>query len=225
MRFRVEQLAAESEVSVDTIRYYQSRGLLAPPAREGRIAWYGTAHLDRLDEIRRLSADGFSLAQIGALDGGDDDPLLRSLVARMGGESGLDRAALAERAGTDEGIVALAVEVGLLHPVEVDDGERFPADAVEMLAAAQQVIDAGIDLEGFAALAVRHAEHTEDVVGEAIVLFRDLMERNDVDRAGAVTTLEALVPIVVKLVASHFRQTLLARATDALVEETSRTAR
>lgn len=222
MRYRVEQVAATSGVSVDTIRYYQSRGLLTPPTREGRIAWYDDAHLARLDHIRRLSADGFSLAQIAALDDGADDPLLRTLVAGRRGEADLDRATLARRAGTDEGIVGLAVEVGLLHPVEVDDGERFGADAVEMLAAAQQVIDAGIDVEGFAALAVRHAEHTEEVVGEAITLFRDLMERNDVDRAGAVSALESLVPLVVQLVAAHFRQTLLARATDALVEEQGR---
>jgi DNA-binding transcriptional MerR regulator len=224
VRYRVEELAVESDVSVDTIRYYQARGLLRPPQREGRIAWYGTGHLDRLEQIRRLSAEGFSLAQIEALDS-DDDPLLHSLVARRRGDADLDRATLAARAGADEGIVALAVEVGLLHAIEVDDGERFHADAVEMLRAAQQVIEAGIDLEGFAALAVRHAEHTEEVVNEAIVLFRDLMERNDVDRAGAVATLEALVPQVVTLVASHFHQTLLARATDALVEETGRSPR
>ena len=41
MEMRVEQLSARAEVSVDTIRYYQSKGLLDPPRREGRIAWYG----------------------------------------------------------------------------------------------------------------------------------------------------------------------------------------
>ena len=34
MRYRVEQLAAACDVSVDTIRYYQSRGLLPGPERE-----------------------------------------------------------------------------------------------------------------------------------------------------------------------------------------------
>ncbi len=38
MRYRVEQLAAACDVSVDTVRYYQSRGLLPQPEREGRVA-------------------------------------------------------------------------------------------------------------------------------------------------------------------------------------------
>ena len=37
MRYRVEQLAAACDVSVDTVRYYQSRGLLPAPEREGRV--------------------------------------------------------------------------------------------------------------------------------------------------------------------------------------------
>ena len=45
---RVEQLSARAGVSVDTIRYYQSKGLLDPPRREGRVAWYDDGHLDRL---------------------------------------------------------------------------------------------------------------------------------------------------------------------------------
>ncbi len=36
MEMRVEQLSAQADVSVDTIRYYQSKGLLEPPRREGR---------------------------------------------------------------------------------------------------------------------------------------------------------------------------------------------
>jgi DNA-binding transcriptional MerR regulator len=220
VRYRVEDLASHAGVSVDTVRYYQARGLLAPPTREGRIAWYDGTHADRLAEIKRLSAEGFSLSQIEALAAGDD-PLLRALVQGRGGDLDLDRRSLAVRAGVDENIVALAVEVGLLHPIEVDGHERFSSEAVDMLSAARAVLDAGVDLEAFAALAVRHAEHTEEVVNEAIALFRDLMERNHVDRRDAVVLIDTLVPHVVGLVASHFRQTLLARASDALIESDS----
>ena len=52
----MEQLAATCEVSVDTVRYYQSRGLLPPPEREGRVAWYGPEHADRIREIRAAAA-------------------------------------------------------------------------------------------------------------------------------------------------------------------------
>ena len=70
MRYRVEQLAAACDVSVDTVRYYQSRGLVPPPEREGRVAWYDTAHAERIREVRALQRQGLSLAAIGrVLDG------------------------------------------------------------------------------------------------------------------------------------------------------------
>ena len=52
MRYRVEQLAASCDVSVDTVRFYQSRGLLPQPEREGRVAWYGDDHAERIRRIR-----------------------------------------------------------------------------------------------------------------------------------------------------------------------------
>ncbi|NNC43770.1 MAG: MerR family transcriptional regulator, partial [Acidimicrobiia bacterium] len=42
--FRVEELATATGLAVDTIRYYQSRGLLDPPTREGRTAVYNETH-------------------------------------------------------------------------------------------------------------------------------------------------------------------------------------
>ncbi|HUA94587.1 MAG TPA: MerR family transcriptional regulator, partial [Acidimicrobiales bacterium] len=53
-RYRVEELARRSGLSVDTVRFYQKRGLLDPPERQGRIAWYDSSHLERLERIRRL---------------------------------------------------------------------------------------------------------------------------------------------------------------------------
>ncbi len=48
---RVEELARRADVSVDTIRFYQKRRLLPPPRRDGRIAWYGVGHVERLARI------------------------------------------------------------------------------------------------------------------------------------------------------------------------------
>ena len=58
MRLRVEELAERADVSVDTIRFYQKRHLLAPPQRVGRVAWYGPEHLERLARIRDLQTQG-----------------------------------------------------------------------------------------------------------------------------------------------------------------------
>ncbi len=67
MEFRVGELAAAASVGVDTIRFYQARGLIPPPERRGRFAIYSGDHLERLRRIRRLLESGFSLAQIRRL--------------------------------------------------------------------------------------------------------------------------------------------------------------
>src|SRR6266852_6265869 len=67
MSIRVEELASRAGVSVDTIRFYQKRRLLPPPRREGRVAWYGAYHLERLARIKELQRGGFSLAVIRRL--------------------------------------------------------------------------------------------------------------------------------------------------------------
>lgn len=78
---RVDDLARTAGVATTTVRLYHSKGLLPPPRLDGRTGYYGQEHLDRLQAIARLQADGFSLAGIKALidrweDGGDLDDLL-----------------------------------------------------------------------------------------------------------------------------------------------------
>ncbi|MGA2837265.1 MAG: MerR family transcriptional regulator [Acidimicrobiales bacterium] len=85
MELRVEQLSAQAAVSVDTIRYYQSKGLLEPPRREGRIAWYGEGHLDRLRRIRSLQKRGFTLATIARLVSGELDAADEALLGQLSG--------------------------------------------------------------------------------------------------------------------------------------------
>ena len=72
-RFRVEDLAAQAGESVDTIRFYQKWGLLPAPTREGRVAWYGPEHVERLARIRELQTHGLTLALIGRVVNGELD--------------------------------------------------------------------------------------------------------------------------------------------------------
>ena len=83
-------LAREGGVGVETVRYYQRRGLLDTPERpdgagaNGGIRRYGPADLRRLRFIRSAQAAGFTLEQIGellALDATDDRPRARELAA------------------------------------------------------------------------------------------------------------------------------------------------
>jgi MerR family mercuric resistance operon transcriptional regulator len=69
----IGQLASAAGVNVETIRYYQRRGLLAPPDRpSGSIGRYPLAALTRLRFIKRSQSLGFSLDDVRALLSLDD---------------------------------------------------------------------------------------------------------------------------------------------------------
>lgn len=65
--YRVDELAQVSGVTVRNIRYYQDRGMLPPPRREGRVGLYSDAHLVRLRLITRLLERGYTAANITEL--------------------------------------------------------------------------------------------------------------------------------------------------------------
>ena len=48
VELRAEELADQAGISVQLLRSYQSKGLLPPPRHEGRVAWYGPHHAERL---------------------------------------------------------------------------------------------------------------------------------------------------------------------------------
>ena len=62
---QIGEVAKRVGVSVRTIRYYEERGLLAPPIRtSGGVRLYGDADVSRLHFIRRLRILGMSLHEI-----------------------------------------------------------------------------------------------------------------------------------------------------------------
>jgi DNA-binding transcriptional MerR regulator len=61
---RIGELSRRSMISVRNIREYQDRGLLPPPRREGRVAYYSDDHLTRLELISHLLARGYTLVTI-----------------------------------------------------------------------------------------------------------------------------------------------------------------
>jgi MerR family mercuric resistance operon transcriptional regulator len=63
----IGKLAAAAGVNVETIRYYERRGLLAQPSSNGGYRRYGAAHTERLAFIRRAQSMGFSLDEIAEL--------------------------------------------------------------------------------------------------------------------------------------------------------------
>jgi DNA-binding transcriptional MerR regulator len=63
----IEELASQAGTVTTTVRMYQSKGLLPPPQRRGRVGYYGPGHLARLRLIAQLQEQGFSLASIKQL--------------------------------------------------------------------------------------------------------------------------------------------------------------
>lgn len=123
MGMTIGGLANEGDVGVETVRYYQRRGLLDVPARTGGsdlgggVRRYGEEDLRRLRFIRSAQTAGFTLEQIAellALDAGLDrrrahalaqerivalDAKIAALVTARDALSRLSRACEANEAG------------------------------------------------------------------------------------------------------------------------------
>ncbi|GGK06213.1 MerR family transcriptional regulator [Luteimonas terricola] len=64
----IGRLATAANVNVETVRYYQRRGLIPEPERPaGSVRRYGPDDVKRLQFIRRAQTMGFSLAEVQAL--------------------------------------------------------------------------------------------------------------------------------------------------------------
>lgn len=71
----IGKFAKEGGVGVETIRFYQRKGLLPVPRREGGIRRYNDEHIKQLKFIIKAKAAGFKLAEIKeliTLDASDD---------------------------------------------------------------------------------------------------------------------------------------------------------
>ncbi|MGH8085563.1 MAG: MerR family transcriptional regulator [Lysobacter sp.] len=66
--FTISRLAASAGVHIETVRYYQRRGLLHEPERPaGGVRRYGPTDVTRLQFIRRAQTMGFALDEIADL--------------------------------------------------------------------------------------------------------------------------------------------------------------
>ena len=108
----IGQLAAGGNVGVETIRFYQRKGLLETPTRESGIRRYGSEDLRRLRFVRQAQAAGFTLEQIKELldlDAGEDRSRARELASSR--IEALD-AKIAELNRARDALKRLALECG-----------------------------------------------------------------------------------------------------------------
>jgi DNA-binding transcriptional MerR regulator len=151
----IDELTALSRVPSRTIRFYQSKGVLPPPEKKGRVAFYGSVHLERLALIAKLQDRGLSIDAIRALlaridknelDVGEWLGLDAELKASWANDQprAVSEAELHELAGTRR--AGLIADLVRLRAVE-RTGDIYLVRSPALLRVAMRLEAAGIDLE------------------------------------------------------------------------------
>ena len=85
----INELAERVGMTVRNLREWRSLGLLPRAEMRGRVGYYAPAVVDRIERIKKLHAEGFTLELIGRMldaggDAGDEVmPLAETLRARF----------------------------------------------------------------------------------------------------------------------------------------------
>jgi MerR family transcriptional regulator, copper efflux regulator len=126
----ISQLARRAGVGIDTVRYYERSGLLAPSQRlSSGYRRYGALELARLRFIRRAQGLGFTLKEVSAL---------LNLSAQRN-VAQVKRSAEAKLADVDRRIASLQrVRTGLAHLIEACPGQGRAADCPILQALANE---------------------------------------------------------------------------------------
>jgi DNA-binding transcriptional MerR regulator len=179
----IEQLAAESGMSVRNIRNHHTRGLLPPPEVRARVGYYNAEHVARLRLILDLQADGFNLASIERLLSGSDGLAERLLGLRHAVTTPFEPESaelitaeeLTKRFGEVDAKDAERVrKLGLLVPL--GDG-RFEVPSPALMGAAEEVLALGIPLSAALAVVERVRRDCESISRAFTKLFlRQLWE-------------------------------------------------
>ena len=125
----IDELAAATGMTVRTTRYYASLGLLPPPVRRGRMAYYSSEHLARLELVRALQEHGFTLAAI------------EKYLARIPADASVEDLAV-QRAMLTSWSPGRREQL-TVRQLEKKAGRRLNADQLEQLAVTSAVAPAG----------------------------------------------------------------------------------
>jgi DNA-binding transcriptional MerR regulator len=176
----IEELAAQTGMSVRNIRSHQARGLLPPPEVRTRVGYYGSEHVVQLRLIRELQDQGFNLNGIKRLlddTEGTAERLLRFKQALADSATGeptqtLTIAELGRRfrvsvAEAPE-VLAQAVRLGVLVPVAED---RYEVPSPSLLAVAEEAATRGIPLRDALAVLENIQRELDSVSRTFVQLF------------------------------------------------------
>lgn len=232
----IEELAAQTGMTVRNIRSHRARGLLPAPEVRERVGYYGPRHLARLRMIRELQSDGFNLKGIERLlsqDGGAAEQFLslRRAIDEFDDEQPrtFTREELAERfGGEDDSALKRAVEAGALVPVEEDS---FEAPFPSLLDAAEGVVAAGVPLGHALATIEKVRSRCRSISREFVELFLEDVwkpfeaEGYPAERWSQVhEALDSLRPLSLQALVAVYRMTMSAEVEKALGKQLERMA-
>jgi DNA-binding transcriptional MerR regulator len=224
----IEQLAAESGMTVRNIRNHHTRGLLPPPEVRARVGYYGPEHIARLRLILDLQADGFNLAAIERLLGGSNGLAERLLGLRQAVTTPYEPESaelvtaeeLAERFGEVDAKDAERIrKLRLLVPL--GDG-RFEVPSPALLGAAEEVLALGIPLSAALTLVERVRRDCDSISRAFTKLFlRELWE--PFEQAGQpddrwqelIEAVNSLRPLASEALLALFKQSMTTQLEDA----------
>ena len=151
----IEQLAAETGMSVRNIRAHQARGLLHPPEVRQRVGYYGADHVARLRLIAELQADGFNLKGIERLlegEGADASQAMLSFRRAIAEPFEDERpemvsaAELAERFG-EAATPRQPGAVGQARPADAVGDSTYEVASPKLLRIAEEVVERGVPMD------------------------------------------------------------------------------
>ncbi|CAM5674680.1 transcriptional regulator [Streptomyces spiroverticillatus] len=231
----VDELAARAGVTVRTIRFYSTKGLLPPPViGPRRVGHYGPEHLSRLALIEELQHHGMTLSaieryleQLPPDLSAHDLAIHRAVVASWSPDSAelATRAELERRAGgplSDTDLDRLAA-MSVLERAE--DPDTFRVDP-GLLALGVQLLGVPIAHETILAARTILMEHTRSAARELTRLFRDEVwspyreRESDPEHVEAMKSLSAhMQPMVLQALVTAFQRSLKEELRAAFVDK------
>ncbi|WP_327186179.1 MerR family transcriptional regulator [Streptomyces sp. NBC_01334] len=215
----VDELAARAGVTVRTVRFYGTKGLLPPPViGPRRVGHYGAGHLARLALIEELRRQGLTLAAIEryldrlppGLDA-HDLAVHRAVVASWAPDAveTVPRAELQRRAGralSEEDVDRLAAMGVLSAGVGDPAGEDAYRVDAGLLRLGVRLLDVPLSPEAILAARTVLLDHARAAAHELSRLLREEVPERD---ARAVRSLSAhMQPLVVQALLTAFQRSL-----------------
>lgn len=191
----VDELAGRAGLPVRTVREYQTMGLLAPPARRGRVGIYGATHLARLGLIARLQQRGYSLAGVrDLLDAWRDGADLAEVLG-----VGPDELVHIDEPGAPATAEQLARLVPGLVPDRLDDlvatgvveycgPDRYCVPSPSLMALTADALDAGYTPDRVLALLAAIGGAANAVADAVMTTLAERPPGADPDRLAALAT-------------------------------------